>query len=245
MKNRTLSAMVALCLVAGVGNTGCNTDLTALVQELGNFDFSGLLGAVGQVQSVDPRGPDFMVPGNRQVNIAPGAEFITDFESQLGPDSFEDSVLIGFENASDADMFIEFSVGDMPQSLFVFDGEAIFFEFECATSVSVTKIETFDPMTFDLLDEQEFTDTTFEADTDFVCGDVLFLEYDGTDLTQVDDLDIFMPPPPPPPGGGGTDPFGFFGPFGPVDPNDMDGDGMDDFDDEDDFDDDDDDGMDF
>lgn len=236
MKKRMLSSMVALGLVAGVGNTGCNTDLTELVRELGNFDFSGLIGAVGQFQSVDPRGPGVMLPDDREVNVIEGANFITDFENQLGPEDFEDSVLIGFENTSDADMFIEFTVGDMPQALFVFDGEALFFEYPCADSIAVTRFETYDSDTFDLLDEQDLTDTTFAAEDDFDCGDVLFLEFDGTEVAQVDDLDIFMPPPPPPPGGG-TDPFGFFGPGG-VDPDDMDGDGMDDFDDDDDDDDD-------
>ncbi len=232
MKKRMLSSMVALGLVAGVGNTGCNTDLTALVQELGNFDFSGLLGAVGQLQSVDPRGPGVMLPDDREVNVIEGANFITDFENQLGPQGFEDSVLVGFENVSDADMFIEYTVGDMPQALFVFDGEALFFEYPCADSIAVTRFESYDPDTFDLLDEQDLADTTFAAEDDFECGDVLFLEFDGTDVTQVDDLDIFMPPPPPPPGGGG--PFGFFGGPGTVDPDDMDGDGIDDFDDDDD-----------
>lgn len=211
--------MAAMIVAAMLGATGCQTDLTELLGLLENFEIN-INTSVNQLQTQDPRDPNFNLPGQRQLMITDGVDLITDPSGQIDPDGFDDSMLVGFQNTSGWDMYVEFEVDAMPQSIYVFDGETVLLEYPCAQSLEVVLEEDYDPLTYDLLNEIDWTGTLFANPDDFDCGAALIVTLDGTSVNAEPDLiDLgFMmpggppPPPPPPPGPGpddGMDGMGF------------------------------------
>lgn len=207
MKTRTRSAVgvLGLALLVMPNAVGCQTDLTEFLQALQSIEIN-INGAVNQLQTRDPRDPDFMVPGGRNLMITEGVDLITDPSDQLDPDGFDEVLLIGFENTSGNDMYIEYMVDAEFQAIFVFDGETILLEYPCATSLEVTLQEDYDPTDFMLVNTLDWTGTTFSSPDDFDCASALILTLDGTSVSaepELIELSNRMPPPPPPPGMGG------------------------------------------
>ena len=94
MKNRTRSTLgiLGLAILALPGAVGCQTDLTEFLQALQSIEIN-INGAVNQLQTRDPRDPDFMVPGGRNLMITEGVDLITDPSDQLDPEGFDDVLL--------------------------------------------------------------------------------------------------------------------------------------------------------
>ena len=202
MKNRTRSTLgiLGLAILALPGAVGCQTDLTEFLQALQSIEIN-INGAVNQLQTRDPRDPDFMVPGGRNLMITEGVDLITDPSDQLDPEGFDDVLLIGFENTSGNDMYIEYTVDASFQSIFVFDGETILLEYPCATTLEVTLEEDYDPTDFMIVNTLDWTGTTFTSPDDFDCASALIITMDGMSVNaeaEVIELNNMMPPPPPP-----------------------------------------------
>jgi hypothetical protein len=198
MKNRTRSTLGVLCLaiLALPGAVGCQTDLTEFLQALQSIEIN-INGAVNQLQTRDPRDPDFMVPGGKNLMITEGVDLITDPSDQLDPEGFDDVLLIGFENTSGNDMYIEYTVDDEFQSIFVFDGETVLLEYPCASSLEVTLEEDYDPLTFTLVNMLDWTGTMFASPDDFDCASALIITMDGASVNaepELIDLNNMLPP---------------------------------------------------
>ncbi|MCB9851717.1 MAG: hypothetical protein H6819_01375 [Phycisphaerales bacterium] len=189
MSTRTRSTLgfVALAFIAMPGTVGCQTDLTELLRELQNFDLS-ILSNVNQLQTVDPRNPGVNLPGGRNPMITDGVDQITDPGDQIDPDTFEDSFLMGIENTSAYDMYVEYLVDDVMQAVYVFEGETLLLEYECASSVEITLEEDYDPFDFTLVEMHDWTGTIFNSPDDFECGAAMIVTLDGVTVSAEPDV---------------------------------------------------------
>lgn len=210
MTKRTRSAigLLALMFMAMPGAVGCQTDLTELLKELEGFTLN-INSSVNQLQTVDPRDPNFQLPGGKNLMITDGVDFITDPGNQIDPNGFNDSMLLGFENTSANDMYIEYAVDDEFQSVYVLPGETVLLNYDCASSVSVSLEEDYDSTDYTLVNSLDWSGTTFTNPDDFDCASALIISMDGVSVNA--EPETFGlggnggPPPPPPPGMGPGD----------------------------------------
>lgn len=206
-RTRSTIGLLVLMFMAMPGAVGCQTDLTELLQALQNFSLN-INTSVNQLQTVDPRGPNVMLPGGRELMITDGVDLITDPGDQIDPNEFDDSLLVGFENTSENDMYIEYAVDDEFQSVYVYPGETILLEYPCAMSIEVTLEEDWDSLDFTLVNTLDWSGTTFTNPDDFDCASALIISMDGMSVDaepELIDLGNSFGPPPPPPGMGPDD----------------------------------------
>lgn len=180
-RTRSTLGLFALAFLAMPGTVGCQTDLTELLAALQDFEIN-INTNVNQVQSRDPRDPGVMLPGGKNLMITEGVDFITDPGDQIDPNSFDDSLLLGVENTSADDMYVEFLVDDEFQSIYVFTGETVLLEYPCATTIEITLEEDYSPGDFTLVNTLDWTGTTFTNPEDFDCGSALIISMDGVSV---------------------------------------------------------------
>ena len=176
--------------------TGCNTDLAELLDELDLDDIEIIINnAINTPQVVDPRvGPlpaDFGPRGNTIV-LSDDAVFVDDVSTDLAGSNLPDITLLGFENITGFDIYIEYIVDGAPQSVFVLDGETVLLEYPCIFDLELLLEEDFD--TFDGLFVQAFdlTGTFFLNPDDFFCGDAFIITFDPVAIEAgVEVIDLF------------------------------------------------------
>ncbi|HEY3243820.1 MAG TPA: hypothetical protein VGM03_10755, partial [Phycisphaerae bacterium] len=159
-----------VCLVAGCGSGGTIAAGGRTVLRAADR----VIRAVNRVQDEDPRTialPADAVQRNDTVVIEQQTTVITDVHQQLVVEDLPDITLLGIENQTGCDIFVEFFVNGVRQSGFVLDGETVLLEYPCLDTIELDTEDDFDPFTGDFVASFDLTAAVFTNPEDFICGD--------------------------------------------------------------------------
>ncbi|MEW6251372.1 MAG: hypothetical protein AB1716_12050 [Planctomycetota bacterium] len=173
MRRRGL-VLVACAAVVAVG--GCPIRLGEDALEDAEIRIGG---AIAPVQVVDPRSATLPVEfGGEGEAIVVDAEvgLVTDISTDVIVEEVPDLLLLGFENLTGTDIYLEYLVDGEFQAVFVFDGETLLLDYFCAEEVVLITEEHFDPVTGVLIEFFEFEEV-FLLGFDYECGDALIFTF--------------------------------------------------------------------
>jgi len=177
----TLCSLTIMCMG---GN--CDIDLDDLLDSLEDLEIT-IVNTVNEVQVVDTTAPGTTLPGGFNdtgdtIIIAENATVITDPSTQLVIEELPDITLLGIENITGFDIFIQYLVDGELQGVLVFDGETLLIEYPCLVDIELVSEDDFDPFTGDLVDSFDLTGIFFENPLDFECGDALIITVDPIEI---------------------------------------------------------------
>ncbi|HPF37524.1 MAG TPA: hypothetical protein P5081_14945 [Phycisphaerae bacterium] len=180
IKKRMLACCFALVVLPF--GTGCNTDLADLLDELDLDDIEIIIGnAINQTQVVDPR---FATPpsgfGSRgnTVVIEDDVVFVDDISTDLAGVNLPDITLLGFENITGWDIYLEYTVDGVLQSTLILDGETLLLDYPCIFDLELLLEEDYDPFTGDFIQAFDLTGSIFLEGQDYFCGDAFIITID-------------------------------------------------------------------
>lgn len=162
------------CLCALIaGCPGANIDLEDLLEDLQiNIDRS-----VNVIQQRDPR--TVVLPPALQQDIVLNAnvDVIVDVRTDIVAARLPDITLLGFENLTGFDIYIQYLADGQIQGIFVFDGETLLLEYPCLDEIVLLFEEDFDPFTGVFVADFDLIGSEFFNPIDFECGDALILTF--------------------------------------------------------------------
>ncbi len=174
-ESRFRFAAVCCAMLLTVLTAGCRTDLAELLDELDDLEII-IDNSVNQVQVIDPR--TTTVPGGNTIVLRDEAVFIDDVSDDLDPVLLPDITLVAFENQTGFDLYLEFAVDGIFQSIFVFDGESVLLEYPCLLDIELLREEDYDPVTGQLVFlDDGLVGTIFFNPDDFICGDAVIFTF--------------------------------------------------------------------
>lgn len=161
--------------------TGC-PDLEELEDVLEDVEIE--IGSV--IESIQVRDPRFSPPPSGfqdTVIIEEETTVITDVSEQLIVDELPDITLLGFENLTGYDIYLEYFVDNQFQSVLVYEGETLLLEYPCLGSVELVYEEDFSVFDGTFVQAYDLTGTIFFNPEDFFCGEALILTLDEFTIT--------------------------------------------------------------
>lgn len=176
--------------------TGCNTDLAELLDELDLDDIEIIIGnAINTPQTADPR---FATPpagfdgrGNTIV-LADEVIFVDDISTDLAGVNLPDITLLGFENITGWDIYLEYTVDGVLQSALVLDGETLLLDYPCIFDLELLLEEDYDPFTGDFVQAFDLTGSIFLEGDDYFCGDAFIITIDPVAIEAgAEAIDLF------------------------------------------------------
>lgn len=175
-------AIVALHpLLSGCGN------LAEIIDELDLDDIEIEINeAVGVIQTEDPRTvvlPAEAIAAGDTVIINNDVTIINNIQGQIVIEQLPNVVLIGFQNLTGTDTFLEYFADGVYQGIFVFDGETLLLEYPCLSEIELVAETDFDPFSGILIEEFQFEGAVFFNPEDFGCGDAFILTIDPDAIT--------------------------------------------------------------
>jgi hypothetical protein len=175
-KKLCFAAMCCAMMLIPFG-AACNTNLADLLDELDLDDLEiNIYNSVNDVQVVDPR--DEVIPGGNTIVLQPEVIFVDDISDDLDDSSLPDITLLAWENQTGFDLYLEYAVDGILQSIFVFDGETIFLEYPCLFDIELLLEEDYDPLTGQLVFfDDTLPGTIFFNPDDFICGDAVIFTF--------------------------------------------------------------------
>lgn len=193
-KNRMLACCFALVILPF--GTGCNTNLADLLDELDLDDIEIIINnAINTPQTVDPRsGPlpaDFDGRGNTIV-LVDEVVFVDDVSTDLAGVNLPDITLLGFENITGFDIYIEYTVDGVIQSVLVLDGETLLLDYPCIFDLELLLEEDYDPVSGSFIQAFDLTGSIFLNPDDFFCGDAFIITFDPVAIEAgAEAIDLF------------------------------------------------------
>ena len=154
---------------------GCTINVAGLEDAV-----SRLAQAVELVQINDPRDvelPDALVEIGGEVVLDSDVDVIVDIEEDLDVVYLPDSTVVGFDNQTGLDIYLQFYADDELQGVYVFDGETLLLDYPCLTSIELATEDDIDPVTGFIIDSFELSGTYFNPD-DFICGDAIIFPFE-------------------------------------------------------------------
>ncbi len=158
---RTLFSLTLCSLTVMCMGGNCNIDLDDLLDSLEDIEIT-INNTVNEVQVIDTTAPGATLPAGFNdtgdtIIIAENATVITDPSTQLVIEELPDITLLGIENITGFDIFIQYLVDGELQGVLVFDGETLLIEYPCLFDVELISEDDFDPFTGDLVDSFDLT----------------------------------------------------------------------------------------
>ena len=181
-----MACAAAISLMLG----GCTVDLgqlADLVTVVGtdedgatNDEASRLEGAVGSVQTEDPRDaalPDELVDEGDTLVIDADVDVIFDVEEDLVVVELPDSTVVGFDNQTGLDIFVQFFADDELQGIYVYSGETLLLDYPCLGAIELVSEDDIDPFTGIVVDSFDLEDLYLNPE-DFICGDAVIVPFE-------------------------------------------------------------------
>lgn len=95
----------------------------------------------------------------------------------------EDFLVLGFENLTGRDFFIDYEVDGDFQSVFVLDGETVLLEYECLEEVHLLFEDDYSPRTGEYIESFNLDDLFYFNGEDFFCADLFVISIDEDGVT--------------------------------------------------------------
>lgn len=170
MAARSALTGAVVCLLCG----GCGLDLELLLADA----IAELENAAGIVQNTDPR--DVTLPDSLAgdtIVIDQSVNVIVNIEQDLPAVDLPDSTVLGFDNQSGYDIYVQYWADGELQGVYVYDGETLLLDYPCLTEIELLSEDDIDPETGVLVDSFELYEIYRNPD-DFICGDALILPFE-------------------------------------------------------------------
>lgn len=174
-----VTAFLSLSLVSGCGE---QTFEDALAQ---------LISAVDVVQTQPQTLPPVLVEQGDTILIDNSVTIINNPAQDIDPIELPDRTVLGFENDTGWDIYIQYYADDELQGVYVYDGEALLLDYPCLSLIELISEDDVDPDTGELVDSFDLTGADFFNPDDFFCGDAFILNFDPISVnvrTEVIDL---------------------------------------------------------
>jgi hypothetical protein len=183
---RSLRLLIAACLSLSLV-AGCPDQV---VVDIGDVA-ARLTDAVGVVQTQPQTLPPALVQQGDTILIDNSVTIIDNPAQDIVVVELPDRTVLGFENDTGWDIYIQyFADGDL-QGVYVYDGEALLLEYPCLSVIELSSEDDVDPDTGLLVDSFDLTGADFFNPDDFGCGDAFILNFDPSSVsarTEVVDL---------------------------------------------------------
>lgn len=168
---RTIACIIAILLpLSLMGGCPAASDV---------IDVAGrLTGAVGVIQTRPPELPPTLIDRGDTIIIDNSVTIIVDPVTDIEIINLPNRTVLGFENDTGWDIYIEYFADDIFQSVYVYDGEALLLEYPCLTDIELITEEDIDPFTGEVVDWFDLSGTFFFNPDDFLCGDAFILTFD-------------------------------------------------------------------
>lgn len=181
-KKHLLAMSIVLAIVPFT--TACNTDLADLLDELDLDNIEIIIGnAINTPQTVDPRDvapPSGFGPRGNSINVEPDVIFVDDISTDLAGVNLPDITLLGFENITGFDIYLEYTVDGVDQTMLVYDGETVLLDYPCIFDLELLTEEDYVPDSGDFVQAFDLTGSIFLNPDDFICGDAFIITFDPT-----------------------------------------------------------------
>ncbi len=172
--------------------TGCGSGegISDILDEL-DIDING---AVDVIQTEDPRFvtlPSGFADTGNTIIIDNSVTIVDDVKTDVIVDELPDSLLLGFENVTGFDIYIQYFAENDLQGILVYDGETLILDYPCLSSVELVSEDDFDPFTGELVDSFDLSGGLFEEGFDYLCGDTIIFTFDFDAITtNIDVIDV-------------------------------------------------------
>jgi len=176
--------VVGMGVVLLSGVAGCGIDLEDVLGDLEVLEIT-IGNSVGTIQTEDPRStllPSGLTDQHETIIIHEDVIIITDISEDLVIETLPNITLLGFENLTGWDIFLEYAVDGEIQSVFVYEGETLLLEYPCLFFIELLEEQDYDPFTGEFVDIFDLTGSFFENPFDFECGDALILTIDEVSI---------------------------------------------------------------
>lgn len=165
--------LTALALVGGCPDI----ELDDVLEEI-ELD---LVSQVSPIQTVDPRfatPPVGLAELQEQIIIQNNVQVITDVTQDLVVAVLPDITLVGFDNLTGDDLFVQYLADGDVQGILVFSGETLLLEYPCLIEIELLTEDHFDPFTGVLVESFDLEDGLFINPFDFDCGEAVIFTFD-------------------------------------------------------------------
>lgn len=172
--------VVGISIALMTGAVGCSIELDDFLDDLEVLEIT-IGDSVGTIQTDDPRStplPSGLIGQQETIIIHEDVIIITDISEDLVIETLPDMTLLGFQNFTGWDIFLEYAVDGEIQAVLVYDGETLLLEYPCLFLIELLEEQDFDPFTGEFVGSFDLSGSFFENPFDFECGDALILTID-------------------------------------------------------------------
>lgn len=177
---RRVRPALMFCALLAFPGAGCNIDIDELEDLLEDIEIN-INNAVNTIQTDDPRQialPQPVVDRGNTIIINQTVNVIVDVSNQLVVEELPDITLIGFENITGFDIYLQYLVDGELQGVFVFDGETLLLEYPCLADIQLLSEEDFDVFSGIFIQEFDLSSVLLLNPFDFECGQAVILTID-------------------------------------------------------------------
>ena len=170
---RTVPLVIAACLSLSLG-AGCSGPISIDTGDI----FTRLADAVGVIQTRPQTLPPVLVQEGDTILIDASVTIIDDPAQDIVVVELPNLTVLGFENDTGWDIYIQYFADGELQAVYVYDGEALLLEYPCLSVIELISEDDVDPDTGLLVDSFDLRGADFFNPDDFACGDAFILNFD-------------------------------------------------------------------
>ena len=170
---RNVTFFIAACLSLNL-STGCSGPITVDIGEI----VARLDDAVGVIQTQPQTLPPALVQEGDTILIDNRVTIIDNPAQDIVIAELPDQTVLGFENDTGWDIYIQYFADADLQGVYVYDGEALLLEYPCLSVIELISEDDIDPDTGLLVDSFDLTGDNYFNPDDFLCGDAFILNFD-------------------------------------------------------------------
>ena len=183
---RNVTLLIAACLSLSLG-AGCSGPISIDTGDI----FARLADAVGVIQTQPQTLPPVLVQEGDTILIDNSVTIIDNPAQDIVVVELPNRTVLGFENDTGWDIYIQYFADGDRQGVYVYDGEALLLEYPCLSVIELSSEDDVDPDTGVVVDWFDLSGTDFFNPDDFACGDAFILNFDPSSVgarTEVVDL---------------------------------------------------------
>lgn len=119
---------------------------------------------------------------NRPIFLDPNVGPIADIDRDISGDRLGRTTLVGFENLTGFDIYLEYEVNGRFQSVFVAVDETLLLDYGCIDTIRLLLEQDYSPNSGRLVQEFDLGGATFFSPEDFFCGEAFIISIDSTSI---------------------------------------------------------------
>lgn len=192
---RWAAAIVAVAMLFPVGGgCGFGEGIADILDELDDIEFR-INDSVDVIQTVDPRFAPLPsgLSSSDTIIIDNSVTVVNNVREDIIIAEIPNSLLLGFENLTGFDIYIQYFADNTLQGVLVFDGETLLLDYPCLFSVELISEDDFDVFTGELVDSFDLSGGLFEEGFDYFCGDALIITFEFDQITTFVDVIDLLP----------------------------------------------------